>query len=146
MRFLYYDSITRIDKGRSIVGVKTFSLSEEFLRAHYRKVALVPGVILIEAMAQLLGWLIIYSHDFSLSPVMSLIEDVTLPRDLRPGFAAEIRGEIVSSSKRDSLGRAEVYVEGRQAARLGRIVYSHFLQVDPKDLARRFEYYSGLKI
>ena len=53
MRFLYYDSVTQIEKGRRIVGVKTFSLSEEFLRGHYKKIPLVPGVILIEAMAQL---------------------------------------------------------------------------------------------
>jgi 3-hydroxyacyl-[acyl-carrier-protein] dehydratase len=146
MRFLYYDSVTQMEKGKSITGVKTFTLSEEFLRGHYKRVALVPAVIMIEAMAQLLGWLIIYSHDFKLSPIMSLIEDVALTPHLRPGFKAEIRGEIVSTSKRDSLGRAEMTLDGKVVASLGRIIYSHFQQVNPQDLAQLFRYYSGLKV
>lgn len=145
MRFLYYDAVTHLEKGRSIIGVKTFSLSEEFLRRHYKKVALVPGVILIEAMAQLLGWLIIYSHDFRLSPIMALVEDVTLPPRLRPGFKAEVRGQILSTSKRDSLGKAQIYVEDLLVASLERIIYSHVEQVIPGDLAQLFRYYSGLR-
>ena len=145
MRFLYYDAVTHLEKGKSIVGVKTFSLSEEFLRRHYKKVALVPAVIMIEAMAQLLGWLIIYSHDFRLSPIMSLIEDVTLSPHLRPGFKGEIHGQILSTSRRDSLGKAQIYVEGQLTASLDRIIYSHFEQVTPEALAQLFRYYSGLK-
>jgi 3-hydroxyacyl-[acyl-carrier-protein] dehydratase len=145
MRFLYYDSVTQIEKGKRIVGVKTFSLSEEFLRGHYNKVPLVPGVIMIEAMAQLLGWLIIYSHDFYLSAIMSLIGDAVLPSRLRPGFKAEIHGEIVSTSKRDSFGKAEIYVEGDLVASMGRIIYVHVPAVKRENLVQLFRYYSGLK-
>lgn len=145
MRFLYYDSVTHLEKGNLIVGVKTFTLSEEFLKGHYKKVALVPPVIMIEAMAQLLGWLIIYSYDFRLMPIMSLIEDVTLTPRLRPGFKAEIQGQIISSSKRDSLGKAQISVDGKVMASLGRIIYSHIHQVNSEDLTRLFTYYSGLK-
>jgi 3-hydroxyacyl-[acyl-carrier-protein] dehydratase len=145
MRLLYYDSVTHLEKDKSIIGVKTFTLSEEFLRGHYKKVALVPPVIMIEAMAQLLGWLIIYSYDFRLMPIMSLLEDVTLAPHLRPGFKAEIHGQIVSSSKRDSLGKAQISVDGKVIASLGRIIYSHIHQVKPEDLTQLFRYYSGLK-
>src|SRR4030067_1283017 len=116
MRFLYYDRVTKIEKGKTIKGVKAFSLSEEFLRGHYNKIAIVPGVIFIEAMAQLLGWLIIYSHDFRLSAIMSLVEDVSTSSKLRPGFMAEIHGEIISTSKKDSLGRAWITVDGETIA------------------------------
>jgi 3-hydroxyacyl-[acyl-carrier-protein] dehydratase len=146
MRFLFYDKITKIEKGKSIVGVKTFALSEEFFREHFNKIALVPGVILIEAMAQLLGWLIIYSHDFKLSAIMSLIEDVTISSHLRPGFKADIHAEIVSTSRRDSLGRARIYVDNKLIASMNRIIYSHFHKVNPEELLERFRYYSGLKI
>lgn len=145
MRFLFYDSVTDIEKGKSIAGVKTFSLSDEFLKGHYKKVAIVPGVIMIESMAQLLGWLIVYSHDFQLSAIMSMIEGVTVSSDLRPGFKADIRAEIISTSKRDSLGRAEMYSDGRLIASLDRIIYSHLQTSDPKKLSEIFKYYSGLK-
>lgn len=145
MRFLYYDRVTKIDKGKSIEGVKAFSLSEEFLKGHFPGKALVPGVIFIEAMAQLLGWLIIYSHDFRVSPIMSLLERVNVASDLRPGFTAEMRGEIISTSKRDTLGRAETFVEGRKVASVERIIYSHFHGAAPEELRARFEYFSGLR-
>ncbi|MGE5239026.1 MAG: hypothetical protein ACM3ON_09505 [Chloroflexota bacterium] len=146
MRFLYYDSVTHIERGRSIAGVKTFALSEEFLRGHYGKTALIPGAIMIEAMAQLLGWLVVYSHDFKLSAVMSLIENVTVTSRARPGLRAEVYGEILSTSARDSLGKAWISVNGNIVATLDRIIYSHFHKVNPEELARRFEYYSGLKM
>ena len=144
MRFLYYDSISHLEKGKSVTGVKTFSLSEEFLRGHYKKVPLVPAVIMIEAMAQLLGWLIIYSHDFSLSPIMSLIEEVTVTPHLRPGFKAEIHGEILSSSKRDSLGKARMVLDGKVIASVDRMIYSHINTDHREDLMQLFRYYSGL--
>jgi 3-hydroxyacyl-[acyl-carrier-protein] dehydratase len=146
MRFLYYDRIDNIEKGKSIVGAKTFTLSEEFFKKHFKKQALVPGVIYVEAMAQLLGWLIIYSHDFKLSAVMSLVEDVTVPSTLRPGFTAEIHGEIISTSRRDSLGKAWITVDGETVASLSRIIYSHVPKVNSQDLANLFYYYSGIKV
>jgi 3-hydroxyacyl-[acyl-carrier-protein] dehydratase len=144
MRFLLYDKIITIDKGKSIVGVKTFSLSDESLRRHYKKSPVVPGVMFIESMAQLLGWLIIYSHDFKFSAIMSLIENVRIPPKLRPGFEAEIHAEIVSSSERDSLGMARMFINGRLVASIGRIIYSHTYKVDREQLAQLFNYYSGL--
>ena len=144
MRFLFYDRILSIEKGKSIVGVKTFSLSEEFLRGHFKKNALIPGVILIEAMAQLLGWLIIYSHDFKLSAIMSLIEDVNIPSNLRPGCKADIHGEIISTSKRDSLGKARISIDGKVIASVNRIIYSHFHRINSAQLMDLFCYYSGL--
>ena len=145
MRFLLYDAVSGMEKGKSIVGHKTFSLSEEFLRAHFTKTALVPGVLMIEAMAQLLGWLVIYSHDFKLSAVMSLIEDVNVSSRLRPGFRAEIHAEIVSTSARDSLGTAKMFVDGRLIASIGRIIYVHTKKVDSGELMRLFGYYTGLR-
>jgi 3-hydroxyacyl-[acyl-carrier-protein] dehydratase len=144
MRFLFYDKVVELEKGRRIIGLKSFALSEEFMRRHFSKKALVPGVIMIEAMAQVLGWLVIYSHDFRISAVMSLIEGVTVLPALQPGVTVEIHGEIVSTSKRDSLGRAWITLDGRTIASLDRIIFSHFHKVNPEELINRFCYYSGM--
>ena len=144
MRFLFYDSVTQIEKGVSITGVKHFSLTEEYLRGHYRKRAVVPGVLLMEAMAQLLGWLIIYSHDFKLSTFLALAEDAIITPCLRPGFSAEIYAELISTSKKDSLGKVRMCVGGSEVARVNRIIYGHMPAVTPEDLRKLFSYYSGL--
>ncbi|MBI5633765.1 MAG: hypothetical protein HZA15_09840 [Nitrospirae bacterium] len=144
MRFLYYDRVISIEKGRSITGTKAFPLSEEFFRRHFTRKAIVPGVICLEAMAQLLGWLIIYSHDFRLSAIMSLVEGVSLPAGLRPGFTAEIHAELLSTSRRDSLGKARIMVDGEIVASVERLIFSHVANVDRSELMARFSYYSGM--
>ncbi|TAN40704.1 MAG: hypothetical protein EPN25_06670 [Nitrospirae bacterium] len=144
MRFLFYDTVHELTKGKYIRGAKSFALSEEYLRRHFSKKALVPGVIHIEAMAQLLGWAVIHAHDFRISAVMSLIEGVTVHPRLKPGVTVDIHGEIISTSKRDSLGRAWMTLEGETVASMDRIIYSHFHKVDPTELLNRFCYYSGM--
>lgn len=145
MRFLFYDRVVELEKMRSIVGIKTFGLSDEFHRRHFANVALVPGVILIESMAQLLGWLINYSHDFKVLSIMSVINQVEVSTDLRPGFESRIHGEIISTHAEDSLGKAWIEVGGETVASMERIIYSHFHPRDPGKWARLFRYYSGLQ-
>jgi 3-hydroxyacyl-[acyl-carrier-protein] dehydratase len=145
MRFLYYDRIVRIEPGRRIVGVKAFALSEEFLRGHFPREPLVPAPILLEAMAQVLGWGILHAHRFHLSAVLSLAERFRMERcRLRPGFTATITGEIVTTTHRDSLGRAWVEADGERVATLDRIIYAHVGPAPQDELLRRFCYYSGL--
>jgi len=143
MRFLLYDQIISMKKGSSIVGTRCFNLSDEYFRGHFKKQAFVSGVFYIEAMAQLLGWLIIYSHDFTLSPFMSLLDNVWLLPALRPSFMAEIHAQLVSTSPTDSLGKAQMYVEGKLIASVDRIIYSHSDKVNPPQLKQLFCYYSG---
>jgi 3-hydroxyacyl-[acyl-carrier-protein] dehydratase len=143
MRFLLYDRIIAMEKNTSIVGTKCFGLSDEYFRGHFKKMAYVSGVFYIEAMAQLLGWLIIYTHDFMLSPFMSLVENASFSSSLRPDFNAEIHAQLISTSTTDSLGKAQILVDGQQIASLERIIYSHSKKVSPTQLKQLFSYYSG---
>ena len=143
MRFLLYDQIIHLEKGSSIIGTKCFNLSDEYLRGHFKKKAVVSGVFYIESMAQLLGWLIIYSHGFTLSPFMSLVEHVDLSPRQRPAFKADIHAQLLSTSTTDSLGKAQMYIDGRLIASIGRIIYSHSNKVNALQLKQLFAYYSG---
>lgn len=143
MRFLLCDRVLTLDKMNSIVGIKCFALSEEYHRRHFSKMASVPGVICIEAMAQLLGSLINYSYDFKIYTLMSMIEGAAVPQNLRTGFEAAIHGEILSTNPKDTLGRARMEADGKVIASVERIIYSHFPQRDPAALAARFRYECG---
>jgi 3-hydroxyacyl-[acyl-carrier-protein] dehydratase len=103
----------------------------------------VPGVMYIEAMAQLLGWLIVYSHDFRSHGVLSLLENVTLAPALPPGFSAEISARIISTSATDSLGTARMTVDGLEIASVGRIIYVHKQIVSGERMRAMFSYYGG---
>lgn len=138
MRFLFVDRIIHVEKGKAIEGITTFSLRGEFLNDHFPKSPLIPGVLFAEAMAQVLGWLVIYSHEFRLFPVLTILEDVEVPAGLDPGFEARLQAEILSTSQTDSLGRAEVFVGNQCMARAHRLIFSHFKSQDPEALSGQF--------
>jgi len=144
LRFLFFDRIKEVVRGERIVGVKTFPLTEAYLNAHFSRAPRVPGSVLIEAMAQITGWLVVYTHDFKTSCVISLIDDAEVTSDLRPGVTVEIHGEIVDTNERASLCRARVEKDGAPVARAERFVYPHFPNDDPEGLKERFRNYGWL--
>ena len=59
--FLFIDELTNIKKLKTATGIKTFSYNETFFMGHFPGHPVVPGVILIEMMAQTAAALIAYS-------------------------------------------------------------------------------------
>ena len=64
MRYLLIDRITEWQPGTMIKGIKNVAMSEDFLEYHFPKNPIMPGVLLLEAIAQLTGWLEAVSSDF----------------------------------------------------------------------------------
>ena len=64
MRFLLVDRIVEWKPGDSIRGVKNVAMSEDFLEFHFPGNPVMPGALLLEALAQLAGWLEAVSSDF----------------------------------------------------------------------------------
>ena len=65
MRYLLIDHITEWKSGESIMGVKNVAMSEDFLEFHFPKNPIMPGILLLEGLVQLAGWLEAASSDFS---------------------------------------------------------------------------------
>ena len=144
MRFLFIDRVTSLERGRRITGIKSFSSSEPFLESHFTRKALVPGVLLIEAMAQLLGWLASSSYDFRCVAVLALISDVNVPAALKPGARVEIEGRLLSSTEHDSLGVATATVDGETIARVSRLILHHVPLPQGETAREFFLYYAGV--
>ncbi|MBF8254659.1 MAG: hypothetical protein HW373_1354 [Deltaproteobacteria bacterium] len=64
MRYLLVDRIVDWQQGESIKGIKNVAMSEDFLEYHFPKTPVMPGVLLLEALAQLAGWLEAASSNF----------------------------------------------------------------------------------
>ena len=143
MRFLLFDRVTRLDPGKRIEGVKNVSMTEECLRGHFERAPLFPGSLLVEAMVQLLGWLAIERHEFRLSTVLSILEDVEVAPALPPGSRIELVGELAGSNRKGSVGKASAHCDGEQVGSIGRVVYAPAPHPDPEILRARLRYYGG---
>ena len=144
MRFLLFDRVTSLEPGKRITTVKTFSMQDEHLNGHFPRKALVPGTMVLEAMLQSLGWLVMKTHEFRVLPFFSLLEDLTVPAELRPGVALEITGELQSTNAKGSMGRAEAQIDGKVVATIGRVIYGHHPAAHPEEARRRFACYGDL--
>ena len=64
MKFGLIDRIVELARGERIVAVKAVSLAEEYLADHFPTFPVLPGVLMLEGMAEAAAWLVRDARDF----------------------------------------------------------------------------------
>ena len=130
MRFSQLDRIIALEKGKSITAVKCLSLSEEYLKDHFPRFPVMPGVLMLESLFQTSMWLVRATHDFRYSSVV-LRETKSLKFQgfVQPGDSLVVDAEIRSTH--DSIVNLKVTgkVNGKKATG-GRLVVDTFNLAD----------------
>lgn len=102
---LMVDRIVSID-GLRIVGVKAVSINEPFFQGHFPGHPIMPGVLQLEAMAQVAGILMLKRAEMSNQIAYFMAaEDVKWRKPVRPGDLLEINIELTKS--RGKIGKAK---------------------------------------
>ena len=127
MRFTQLDRITSLEKGKSIEAVRCLALSEEYLRDHFPRFPVMPGVLMLEAMFQASSWLVRASNDFAHSSVtLKETKSLKFQGFVSPGDSLNVVAEI-KSIKEGSLYNMKVSgtINGEQATS-GRMILDTF--------------------
>ena len=116
--FLLVDRITGIEEGRSIEGVKNVTINEPFFQGHFPGHPIMPAVLILEAMAQVGGMLMLNSLDDPANKLMYFIgiDGAKFRRPVTPGDQLRLRLTLLQAKRRTMRMRGEAYVEGQLVA------------------------------
>ncbi|HEV7254592.1 MAG TPA: 3-hydroxyacyl-ACP dehydratase FabZ [Mesorhizobium sp.] len=116
--FLLIDRIVQVDGDNSAVGIKNVTFNEPHFQGHFPGVPVLPGVLIIEAMAQTAGAICIKSVGGEGSSVVYFmtIDNAKFRRPVVPGDRLEIH--VHKLKKRGNIWRfaCEALVDGQKAA------------------------------
>lgn len=114
---LLVDRVIEMDGDRRAVGVKNVTINEPFFQGHYPNTPIMPGVLVVEAMAQLSGVLIGQSLDqVGKLPVLLSLDRVKLRKPVTPGDQLFLEAEAVKVRSRIAHMRCRAYVGEELAA------------------------------
>ncbi|GAA5523832.1 3-hydroxyacyl-[acyl-carrier-protein] dehydratase FabZ [Microbulbifer aestuariivivens] len=101
--FLLVDRVVELEEGKYIKGYKNISVNEEVFNGHFPEVPIFPGVMIIEALAQVSG--ILGFKTLGQKPedgylyLFAGIDDVRFKRQVVPGDRLTLESEVVSERR-----------------------------------------------
>src|SRR5882762_634070 len=112
--FLLIDRVTITEPDKAATGIKCVSGNEPFFQGHFPDRAIMPGVLIVEAMAQVACALFLSKPESKdkLAFFMGM-EEIKFRKPVVPGDRLEIKVEILNMKSRFGKARGEAFVEGQ---------------------------------
>lgn len=116
--FLLVDKIIELEEGKKAVGIKSVTINEPFFQGHFPNNPLMPGVLIVEAMAQVgaVAVMTLEENKDKLA-VFTGIDKIRFRKQVRPGDTLKMEVELIAM--RRGIGKAEAvaYVDGEVACK-----------------------------
>jgi 3-hydroxyacyl-[acyl-carrier-protein] dehydratase len=118
MRLEYFQLIDRIVDvdlvGRTIRAEATVPTESTIFEGHFPGHPLMPGVLLLEAMAQTSGWLIIGLTRFTRMPFLAAFKEAKLRTFVTPGTTLALSASLLHDGSGYAMTQAQVAVDGKR--------------------------------
>jgi 3-hydroxyacyl-[acyl-carrier-protein] dehydratase len=119
MRIEYFQLIDRIVEldlaGQTIRTEARVPTASTIFEGHFPGYPLMPGVLLIEAMAQTAGWLIIGVTKFTRMPFFAALKEAKLRSFVTPGQALALSAKLLHEGSGYAVAKADIRCEGKLA-------------------------------
>ncbi|MGL6105552.1 3-hydroxyacyl-ACP dehydratase FabZ [Romboutsia sp.] len=110
--FLLVDKVIELEIGKRAVGIKNVTANEPFFQGHFPEYPIMPGVLIIESMAQV-GAVAMMSMEENKGKlgVFAGIDKVRFKKEVRPGDTLKIEVEMLSVRRNIGKATGKAYVE-----------------------------------
>lgn len=94
--FLLVDRVLEVDSGKRLVAIKNVTYNEPFFQGHFPEKQVMPGVLIIEALAQATGLLAMESEEVSGAAIYYLVgvDKARFKRPVVPGDQLQLEVEV----------------------------------------------------
>ena len=118
--FLLVDKVIQLEPGKSLTAIKNVTINEPFFNGHFPQKPIMPGVLIIEAMAQATGLLSFRTlSDKPRSDLLFMlvgVDKVKFKKPVVPGDQLELRANIIRQKGSIWIFEAEARVDGKVVA------------------------------
>lgn len=116
--FLLVDKIIELEEGKKAIGIKNVTINEPFFQGHFPGNPLMPGVLIVEAMAQV-GAVAVMTLDENKDKlaVFTGIDSIRFKKQVRPGDTLRMEVELIAMRRGIGKADAVAYVDGEVACK-----------------------------
>lgn len=114
---LLVDRILEIEEGKKVVAIKNVTMNEAFFQGHFPDEPVMPGVLIMEALAQAGAVAILSMDEYKGKiPLFGAIDKCKFRGKVVPGDQLRLEMEIVKLKKVAGIGKAAAYVRDKKVA------------------------------
>jgi 3-hydroxyacyl-[acyl-carrier-protein] dehydratase len=130
MRFCLLDRIIELEPGVRVTAVKRLRPDEDYLKDHFPRFPVMPGVLMLEAMYQAGAWLVRQTEGFAHSVVvLKEARNIKYADFVTPGKELVVSAEILKQDDSLTTLKAQGLIDGNVAVN-GRLILERFNLAD----------------